>query len=92
MGLIRPRSVRAGQHEKARPTSPLAPATDQLLFEQSRDMILIVRLADGRILDANRAAEQAFGYSHAEFLARSIFDLRVPELRSDIGSQLPPGQ
>ena len=37
----------------------------------------MVRLADGRILEANRAAETAYGYSRRQLLARTLFDLSV---------------
>jgi two-component system sensor kinase FixL len=46
------------------------------LFEHARDIILVIDVDDGRIIDANAAAERAYGYSRDELLARSIFDLR----------------
>ncbi len=48
----------------------------QLLSEHSRDIILFMRFQDGHILEANVAAVQAYGYSHAELLGLTISDLR----------------
>ena len=48
-----------------------------LAFETSRDVLLIVRKEDGRILDINPAAVTTYGYSRDELLARTIFDLRA---------------
>ena len=49
----------------------------ELLARHTRDIVLLIRKEDGRILEANAAAERAYGYSYAELLERSIFDLRV---------------
>jgi two-component system sensor kinase FixL len=46
------------------------------LFEHARDIILVIDADDGRIVDANRAAEQAYGYARSELLSLSVFDLR----------------
>jgi PAS domain S-box-containing protein len=51
----------------------------RMVFEQSRDIVLLVRLADGQILEANPAAEQAYGYTHDQLLNLNISDLRGPE-------------
>jgi PAS domain S-box-containing protein len=50
-----------------------------LVFEEARDAILWVRPSDGRILEANRAAEKLWGYGRAELLAKSISDLGSDE-------------
>ncbi len=60
----------------------------RLLAEHARDGILIVRASDGRILEANAAAQQAYGYSAAEMLALTIDDLRAPAARAAIAEQL----
>ena len=44
--------------------------------------MLCIRREDGRILEANAAAEEAYGYSRDELLALTIFDLRVPGTRT----------
>ena len=49
----------------------------ELLSEHSRDIILFMRREDGRILEANTAAIQAYGYSRDELL-----DLSIPALRA----------
>jgi PAS domain S-box-containing protein len=49
----------------------------ELLASNSRDMILFLRLEDGRILEANAAALHAYGYSLDEMLAMDIHDLRA---------------
>lgn len=59
----------------------------ELLSAEARDIILFVRLEDGRILEANRAAEQAYGYSRDELLALTVHDLR-----GDGASRLAVGQ
>ena len=49
-----------------------------LLAEHTRDIILFIRRADGRILDANEAAAAAYGWSRAELRGMTVFDLRTP--------------
>jgi len=60
----------------------------QLITENSRDIILFMRREDGRILEANRAALNAYGYSREELLKLSIRDLRSPETTEAIGRQM----
>jgi PAS domain S-box-containing protein len=50
----------------------------QMLARHSRDLMLFVRRADGRILEANDAALAAYGYTADEIVERSIQDLRAP--------------
>jgi PAS domain S-box-containing protein len=50
-----------------------------LLSAHLRDIILVARRGDGRILDANAAADAAYGWTHEELLQRTVFDLRTPE-------------
>lgn len=49
----------------------------RMLFEQARDIMLFIRLKDGRIIEANRAAERAYGYSRAELLTLAMTDLQA---------------
>ena len=74
----------------AQPSSSLL--TDQsryeLVVQQSRDIILIMRHEDGRILEANPAATSAYGYTRDELLDLTIHDLRAPETRALIASQM----
>lgn len=53
----------------------------ELLADNSRDIILFVRREDGRILEANSAATEAYGYTREELLGLTILDLRSPETR-----------
>ena len=57
------------------------------VLDQARDIVLVVA-ADTRILYANRAAIDAYGYSPQEILALSVRDLRAPELAPLVPSQL----
>jgi PAS domain S-box-containing protein len=60
----------------------------ELLSEHSRDTILFMRREDGRILEANAAATQAYGYSREELLALTIQDLRAPDTRGLTAEQM----
>ncbi len=40
----------------------------RLLFAEARDIMLFVRATDGRIVEANAAAEAAYGYTREELL------------------------
>jgi len=51
----------------------------KLLAEHSRDIILYLRRADGRILEANAAAAAAYGYTRDELQSLSIRVLRAPD-------------
>lgn len=61
--------------------------TPRYLFEYARDIILVIDADDGTILDANRAAEVAYGYSRDTLLQLRVFDLRV-ETGSAVGEQM----
>ena len=56
-------------------------------IHNSLDIILFVRYWDGRVLEANAAAVNAYQYPHEELLAKTIFDLTAPEMRSQ---DMPP--
>jgi PAS domain S-box-containing protein len=47
------------------------------LFEHARDIILVIDATDGSIVEANPAAQHAYGYTRAELLALKIHDLRL---------------
>ncbi|MBD2156585.1 PAS domain S-box protein [Leptolyngbya sp. FACHB-16] len=49
----------------------------QLLSEHSRDIVLFID-KDGRIIEANQAAERAYGYSRIQLLSLKLSDLRAP--------------
>jgi PAS domain S-box-containing protein len=50
-----------------------------LLSAHLRDVVFVARRGDGRILDANAAADAAYGWTHEELLQKTVFDLRTPE-------------
>jgi PAS domain S-box-containing protein len=88
MSVTQSHSPKRTRKDSSAPSARLLSSYYQLLFEHSRDMILFVRLSDGRILEANRAAEQAYGYTRIELLALTIRDLRSPETQAQIGGQM----
>lgn len=53
----------------------------ELFFRHSRDIILFVDQANGKIVEANPAAETAYGYSRQELCSKDIFDLRADDPR-----------
>ena len=60
----------------------------QLLFHNARDIMLFVRVSDGHILEANKAAERAYGYEREDLLAKNIRALRAPTTMSTIAGQI----
>lgn len=60
----------------------------ELLAANSRDIILFMRGGDGRILEANAAAVNAYGYSREELLNLAIRDLRAPGTKSAAVAQM----
>jgi PAS domain S-box-containing protein len=59
----------------------------QLLSQHAHDIILFIR-SDGRIIEANAAAEQAYGRSREELCALTIRDLRAAETRYKVEEQM----
>ena len=59
----------------------------QLLSERARDIVLFVR-RDGRIIEANQAAVEAYGYDRDALLSLSIYDLRAPVTSLEIEAQM----
>ncbi|MFN3372877.1 MAG: PAS domain S-box protein, partial [Chloroflexus sp.] len=60
----------------------------ELLSAHTRDIVLFIRASDGRILEANAAAERTYGYSRAELCTQTIYDLRAPETRQIVRDQM----
>ena len=54
-----------------------------LLGRRISDIVLLVRSADRCIVEANPAAELAYGYSRAELLSLRLPDLRAPRVHQD---------
>ncbi len=55
----------------------VATALYRELHDHVRDIILVIDADTGRIVEANRAAQQAYQYTGGELLALTIYDLRV---------------
>ena len=53
----------------------------QLIFQRARDAILFTDIT-GRVLDANRAACELYGYTKDELLTKTVSDFRLPDDRS----------
>jgi two-component system, cell cycle sensor histidine kinase and response regulator CckA len=60
----------------------------ELLSGHSRDIILFVHRDDGRILEANTAAVNAYGYSREELLTLTIHHLRPLDTLGQIADQM----
>jgi len=60
----------------------------ELLAGNSRDIILFMRLDDGRILEANNAAVEEYGYGREELLSLTIQDIRDPGTRDLTADQM----
>ena len=60
----------------------------ELLATHSRDIMFFVEADTGKILEANHAAAQAYGYSHEELLSLNISDLRTPDSLGPLPDQL----
>ena len=60
----------------------------ELLSAHTRDIILFMRRDDGRILEANSAAVNAYGYSRDELLTLGIPNLRTPDTRGLTAEQM----
>ncbi|MGV8981049.1 PAS domain S-box protein [Clostridium sp.] len=50
----------------------------QVLSQEGRDIIMFIE-TDGRIIDVNEAAVNAYGYTRDEFNKLTVFDLREPD-------------
>jgi PAS domain S-box-containing protein len=61
------------------------------LFKYSNDLICFFGL-DGRIIDANPAAVEKYGYPKEELLQLSVFQLRSPEEKERIEVQITEAQ
>ena len=60
----------------------------ELLAAHTRDIVLFIRRDDGRIMEANAAAVDAYGHGYDELLARTIHDLRPPDTQRLTAGQL----
>jgi len=60
----------------------------EMLSGHSRDIILFMRRDNGRILEANAAATNTYGYSRDELLTLTIQDLRAPDTQALTSDQM----
>jgi PAS domain S-box-containing protein len=60
----------------------------ELLVAHSRDIILFIRRDDGLILEANAAAQAAYGYAAEELRGLTIQELWAPEARESLARQV----
>ena len=73
------------------PASPAGPQPADLyllLADHARDIVLFIRREDGRILEANAAAEAAYGWTREELRALHVSDLRAQETVSGAADQM----
>ncbi len=71
-----------------RKTTQVALERYQLLAQKTRDIILFMQPDTGRIVEANVAAVEAYGYTHAALLTLRIHDLRDPATLSGLDQLL----
>ena len=60
----------------------------ELLLAHVRDIILFVRRSDGRIVEANAAACEHYGYTREELLALNIAELRAAATLEQVARQM----
>ncbi len=80
-------AVRRAERYRAQVELTRTRARFATLLDQAEDVILFVG-ADGRLLDANRRAEQVYGYTREELRAMRARDLRPPEARAEVDARV----
>jgi PAS domain S-box-containing protein len=58
------------------------------LLENANDLIMLVEKGSARLVEVNRKCESVLGYSRADLVNRSYFDLFIEEERSQVGRDL----
>jgi len=53
------------------------------ITQKANDVIIVIDIINGRILQANKQAADVLGYSYEDFLKKSIFDLHPKELLNE---------
>ena len=69
------RAVRSAERLRSAAELQREAERHRVVLEQVRDAVVWHRPADGRILEANGAAEELWGLSHGELLGRTLFEL-----------------
>ncbi len=86
------RAVRTSDRLAASEEGRLREERHRLVLEQVRDAVVWLRPGDGRILEANLAAEALWGYSREELLQLTASELRVPDERGSAAHHLAKAQ
>lgn len=60
----------------------------RLLAEHARDILFVIRLRDGVIVETNKAAVSAYGYTREELLSMKIAELRAPDTTGSLRADL----
>lgn len=60
----------------------------EILFKDLSESVIFVRKSDGRIIETNKAAELAHGFSRDELLAKTIFELRAMDSPESVRRQI----
>lgn len=60
----------------------------KILSDSAKDIILFIRCSDGRIIEANNAASEFYGYTVEELLELKIYDLLAPNIHRECGKVL----
>ncbi len=60
----------------------------RLLLERAHDAVLVARASDGRIVEANHAAERQYGYTSSELRHLTLLDLRSGTSQTEIRNLL----
>ena len=81
-----------GRDVTARRRLEAALKMSELMASQSRDALLLVRAADGRICSANQAAVALYGYPLEELLELTVYELRAGGNPSEVVRQLADAQ
>jgi PAS domain S-box-containing protein len=82
------RAAKRAGHDDAAVPADVVMDRYRLLSVEGRDIMLFVRAADGRIVGANQAAVDAYGYDRETLLGLSISDLRTPETQHTMQDDL----
>ncbi len=73
------RAVRGGERLRASEEQRRRDDKHRSVLQRVRDAVIWIRPADDRIVEANQAAEELWGYRREELLGMTVLDLRPPE-------------
>lgn len=58
------------------------------LFQNARDILLLISEENGEILEANNAAIHAYGYDYNELIGMKVYNLRKGEVTKEVNEQI----